>query len=353
MLSFNGYHSTHGGKATWRTGSALYGSVKLCGIEFEHEASVGRTELLDAVDKHVNDEGRSAYYFVAESDGSLSYNGTEFVSNPIPYDILFKKDSIPRKLVRTLSSFRPRDQPDGVGIHFNLNGDAYTFPQKQAILWVFNMQRALGEFVGGRASNSYAEYRLADISQTVDYFGKYSAAWGGQRGRIEVRFCRSSIDEIEFIRRMLYVISVAEFASSQAKEIHELNKSGKDYTTVVTELYYMYMDFLKQRPGARSKDLFDWITEKFPIAHLKRIYSGFDTAWAQIKKSKGHVFKKEAADKPVEKAKPAGTPLGALAKKHAEIEERNRRVASVANGRWGALESDIPWTTAFRNRGNI
>jgi hypothetical protein len=279
MLEFNSYHGTDNSKATWRdggnfTGRVSFGKEKLCGIELETEhPNIARRDLLARVDVEVNQEGNSPYYFIAESDGSLNYYyGTEFISNPIPYRVILSEDSVARKLVRVLSSVVSLGPSDTVGLHVNLNADAYTKEQVKAICWFFNISRQLGTAVGGR-SDGFGRYHIHHMDLIPQ--NKYSAAWRSWTGtRIEVRLNRSPITEDVLERRLLYVISGADFAAEKCKYLRTLNDTVNSLEEIRTALYNSYVTWLKDQNDPMCNELCSWIQNQFISFNSSR-FSGF------------------------------------------------------------------------------
>ncbi len=274
MAYVNRYHGNE--EVPWRRNFDYGAKKKLVGIEFEHEFSSHdprgnanvRNDIVGDVETNVNSQ---RYSWLAERDGSLNeVRGIEFVSNPMTYSYVFRKDGIFHKLVDTLEKHGTDYDNPNVGLHVNLNMSWLSKEKQRQVLHFLNQCR-IGKEIGGRDSHYGrigVEYMTYDNLRTGIEGGKMTAAWipGGycedKSTRMEVRSARSSTNWAAAARRVLYPISAMNFISQLKDDIfHETLKTQIGWK----KLEAMYLHYILQKPSkGLLKDLREFIIAAKP-----------------------------------------------------------------------------------------
>lgn len=218
----------HGNVPNWRDTRTIKAG-NLIGVELEVFNDDGREATADALDDF--DPGENPMP-IAERDGSLCpRRGVELILPPIEYSEAVAEGGYIDRLMRTLRNAGvPEDQPEGYGLHININVRGWAPKTKLLVQYLLNAWVEPAVTLGNRRAGfgtfiptfSYRRLPGSALLDLQTHSGtKHVAAWlrpfgGGPVGSgdaavMEVRFPKSCLD-VGTVRKVVdYVHAVRDW----------------------------------------------------------------------------------------------------------------------------------------------
>ena len=154
-------------------------------------------------------------FFYLKSDGSLDTSGVEIVSQPMTYNYIMNTSHW--EDVFKIMNSNYMDNISGCGLHFHLDKEYLTDDNIKVIDYIVNNFSEYFEKMGGRPFNGYCRKTYKSINDWgVNTDNRYCAVNLENDNTVELRFCESTDDYDNFIKRVKLIFAIVEFAKTHS-----------------------------------------------------------------------------------------------------------------------------------------
>ena len=201
-----------------------------------HELEIDNGSNIEQAVEEVQNLGNG----ICMHDGSLSYNGIEFISHPLSYKYMLSQEDNYRKLFDNLINLGYKSHnTDTCGLHFHITKPADTKVIDRIILFmetykeeIFTLSRRKSREELNRWSRFLSDKRRnvdTKVIKSLDYiqcnkdtYDRYQALNLTNRNTIEFRFFKGTLKYETFMADFEFVNNLVHFASNLELPIEEL-----------------------------------------------------------------------------------------------------------------------------------
>lgn len=209
------------------------------GVELEITGASDNNDLIDVVKhfKNYND-----FYF--KSDGSIEGYGFEVVSHP--YTLNYHKDKAAWKNLFEMLNSKGINKTNNCGLHVHFPKDIFT-PQSIGALDCFvNINMELISRFGGRDFNDYCSNTIKKVSNWgINSGNRYMAVNLSNEKTVELRFCKSTGNYEEFMKKLQFLHSIVKFmlkCNITAQDIYDYRKKIENKYITFAKNNYDFMN---------------------------------------------------------------------------------------------------------------
>lgn len=170
------------------------------GVELELENDC-RDNLINFVEYN-ND------FFYYKKDYSLSDNGIEIVSHPATYN--YHRNNNWKELFNLIKQYNFKSK-NNCGLHFHIDKTSISYKMGVVLDYLVNTSPQLVYRIGGRKNNGFCALRPYKSAWGVNG-DHYSAMNFSNKDTVEIRFCASTIHYNTFIKRMMHIQALIDYA---------------------------------------------------------------------------------------------------------------------------------------------